>query len=299
MKKIIGIDLGGTNVRVAKVTEEGQILQELKHESYALQGPDKICENLIDMISQIDDWQECIGIGIGVPGPVDTVNKVMKMSTNLPGSAGYPFAQKLEARFGIPVFLDNDANVAGLAEARVGAGKAQPIVYYVTISTGIGGALVVDGKVVSGKNGFAGEIANIIVDRKGKKINHLNPGAVENDASGTAITRIAREMIGDQINDARDVFNLARAGDERAVKICDGMAFDLAIMLSTIAHVVDPYVFVVGGGCMNAKDCFFDKMQTYFKTLVHEPMQSCEFKEAELKEPGVVGAAMLPISYGL
>lgn len=299
MKKIIGIDLGGTNVRVAKVCEDGTVLQELKNSSYAQDGPERILENLIEMISKIENWQECIGIGIGVPGPVDTIAKVMKMSTNLPGSAEFPFAERLEEKFNLPTFLDNDANVAGLAEAMVGAGKLKPIVYYVTISTGIGGALIVDGKVVSGKNGYAGEIANIIIDRKGIKRNHLNAGAVENDASGTAIARIGKEMIGDKIKDARDVFDLARQNDPIALKICDQMAFDLAIMFSCIAHVADPYVFVIGGGCMNAKDCFFEKMQEYFKTMVHDPMKTVEFKQAELAEPGVVGAAMLPISFGL
>lgn len=299
MKKIIGIDLGGTNVRVAKVSEKGEILQEIKSESYALEGPDRVLENLTEMVGKIENLEECVGIGIGVPGPVDTATKKMKMSTNLPGAADYPFAQKLEEKYHLPTFLDNDANVAGLAEALVGAGKGKPIVYYVTISTGVGGALVVDGKVVSGKNGYAGEIANIIIDRKGVKRNHLNAGAVENDASGTAIARIGKEQIGDQILDAKDVFDLARQQDPTALKICDQMAYDLAIMFSAIAHVADPHVFVIGGGCMKAKDCFFPQLQKYFCSMVHEPMTSVEFKEAELAEPGVIGAAMLPISYGL
>ncbi len=299
MKKIIGIDLGGTHVRVAKVSEDGRVLQELKGPSYAQEGPDQVLENLITMIETIENWEECIGIGIGVPGPVDTVAKVMKMSTNLPGAAEYPFAKKLEERFHLPTFLDNDANVAGLAEALVGAGRLKPIVYYVTISTGVGGALIVDGQVVSGMHGYAGEIANIIIDRHGIKRNHLNAGAVENDASGTAIARIGKEKIGESIRDAKDVFELARQNDPIALEIVDQMAYDLAIMFSAIAHVADPHVFVVGGGCMKAKDCFFEKLQGYFRSMVHEPMRTVEFKEAALKEPGVIGAAMLPISHGL
>ncbi len=296
MKKVIGLDLGGTNVRVAKVTEEGTILQEIKGPSYGHEGPERVCENMIELIGQIDNWQECVGIGIGVPGPVDTVKNVIKMSTNLPGCAEYPFAEVIGEKFNMPVYLDNDANVAGLAEALVGAGQKLPIVYYTTVSTGVGGALVVNGQLVSGKNGYAGEIANIITDRAGKKHNHLNAGAVENDASGTAIGRIGKERIGEHITAAKDVFDLARQNDPIALDICDKMAKDLAIMFSSIAHVVDPYVIVMGGGVMKAKDCFYEKMQEYFKEMVHPPMQSIEFKEAMLDEPGVVGAAMLPLS---
>lgn len=299
MKKVIGIDLGGTNVRVAKITEAGEVLQEMKSPSYAQEGPDRVLENLISMIEKIENLEECVGIGIGVPGPVDTVKKVMTMSTNLPGATDYPFASKLEERFNLPTFLDNDANVAGLAEALCGAGKGKKIVYYVTISTGIGGALVVDGKVISGKQGYAGEIGNIIVKRNAKKYSHLNAGAVETEASGPAITRTAKELIGDEIHDAKDVFDRARNNDPIALKICDDMAYDLATMFSVIAHVCDPHVFVVGGGCMNAKECFFDKMQEYFRTMVHDAMQDVEFKQAELDEPGIIGAAMLPISNGL
>ncbi len=298
MKKIIGIDLGGTHVRVAKVTETGEVLQEIKSVSYGQDGPEKVLANLIELVQQIDNYKECVGIGLGIPGPVDTENKCIKIASNLPGCAKFPFGYRLEEALGLPTFLDNDANVAGLAEALVGAGKGKPIVYYVTISTGIGGALVVDGKVVSGKNGFAGEIANIIVDRNGERRNNLNPGAIESEASGTAIGRIGKEMIGDQIVEGKDVFDLARSGDAKAIKICEDMAYNLAIMFSSIAHVVDPHIFIIGGGCMKAKDVFFDKMVADFKTLVHAAMADVEFKEAELSEPGIIGAAMLPISYG-
>ncbi len=298
MKKVIGIDLGGTNVRVAKITEDGQVLQEIKSPSYAQEGPDRVNQVLIDLVGQIDNWQECVGIGIGVPGPVDTVNNVMLMSTNLPGAKQYPFAKNLTDKFNLPTYLDNDANVAGLAEALLGAGKGLPVVYYVTHSTGIGGALVVNGQVVSGKNGHAGEIGNIVVDRRGMKHNHLNPGAVENDASGTAITRIGKELIGNHINDAGDVFDLARKNDEVALKICDQMAYDVALLFSSIAHVVDPYAIIVGGGVTKSKDVYFEKVREYFDSLVHPPMKNIEIKLAELTEPGIIGAAMLPISRG-
>lgn len=298
MKKYIGIDLGGTNVRVAKVTADGEILAEVKSPSYAQDGPSKVMENLIRCIKEIEGYKDCAGIGVGVPGPVDTTKGVMLMATNLPGFEFFPIAKTLQDEFGLPTYVDNDANVAGLAEALVGAGKGLPIVYYVTHSTGIGGALIVDGKVVSGKHGHAGEIGNIIIDRARKKYNHLNVGAVENEASGTALVRKAKEQIDDKITSAGELFALAKAGDERALKIVDTMAFDFAMMFSAIAHVCDPYAFIVGGGVMKSKDLYFNKMIEYYMQHVHTGMRTVEFRGAQLDEPGLIGAAMLPVSFG-
>lgn len=293
MNCYISIDLGGTNVRVAKVNDQGELLQDIKRPSFALEGPEKVVNNIISMIEEIDGHDECLGIGIGIPGAVDTYNQTITISTNLPGFSGYPICRILNERFKLPTFIDNDANVAGLAEAVLGAGGGFPIVYYITHSTGIGGALVVDGKVVSGRRGYAGEIANIIVKDDGKKYNYLNAGAVENEASGTAIARIGKEEIGDAIKSAVDVFELARKGDKKALDILDRIARDLAQAMSAIGHVCDPHCFVIGGGCTNASDLYFDKVKMYYQSMVHDLMKDVPIKKAILKEPGVVGAAML------
>lgn len=298
MEQFIGIDLGGTNVRVAKVDEEGNVLQVVKEATEVDKGVEHVIQKIIHMIESIDGYETCKGIGMGVPGPVDTKDGKMILATNLPGFEGYPIAQRIREHFNIPAFLDNDVNVAGMGEAVLGAGKGCDIVYYVTISTGIGGALVVNQKVIAGKNGHAGEIANIIIDRNREKVNYLNVGAVENEASGTAITRKGKALFGDgMIQHAGDVFDLARKGNAQALQLCDEIAYDLAVMFSTIAHVVDPEVFVLGGGVMKGKDLFYDKMESYYRNMIHKGMQTVVFKEAELEEPGIVGAAMLPMAY--
>ena len=297
MKAVIGIDLGGTNVRVAKVNQLGEILQIESSPSYALEGTQKVMDNLISLIKKIDK-SDVVGIGIGVPGPVDTRRGVMTMATNLPGFEEYPMAKELEQAFNLPTYVDNDANVAGLAEALVGAGKGEPIVYYVTHSTGVGGALVVDGKVVSGRYGYAGEVGNIILTREGKKQNHLNIGAAENLFSGTALVKEAQEKLDPSITSAKSIFDKANEGNLVAIDIIDKMAFNFASLLSAIAHVVDPHVFVIGGGVSKSKDYYFEKMTEYYNGLVHKGMQNPTIKRAELKEPGIVGAAMLPISHG-
>ena len=185
---------------------------------------------------------------MGIPGPIDTKKGKIIVSTNLPKLIGFPIAESFGKHFGKPTFMDNDVKVAALGEAVLGGGKDYPIVYYVTISTGIGGALVIDQKVISGQNGHAGEIGNICIDRNREKYNILNVGAVENEASGTAITRKGREVFGDQIAHTGDVFDLARSGDEKALKIVDDMAYDLAMMFSAIGHIIDPHVFLLIGG---------------------------------------------------
>ena len=298
MKNVIGIDLGGTNVRVAKINENGEILQELKSPSYGLEGPEVVVPNLVNLIKQIDDYKNCAGIGIGVPGPVDTVNKIMTLSSNLTGFTNYPMAKMLEEATGLDVYIDNDANVAGLAEALVGAGKGDPIVYYTTVSTGIGGAMVINGKLMSGRAGYAGEVGNLIVDHTRESFNNLNKGATESEASGRAITRKGQQIFGDCIESAGDVFKLYAENDPQAIELVDQVCMDLAIMFSHVAHIVDPNCFVIGGGMLKSKEIWFDKMIANYKTLVHPGMADIPFRTALLDEPGIVGAAMLPISFG-
>ncbi len=298
MKTYLGIDLGGTNVRVAKVTSDGEILNQVKGPSYASESAEIIMSNIVTLIKQIPNYEECYGIGIGVPGPVDTQRGVMVLSTNIPALKEFPITAKLTREFNMPVYMDNDANVAGLAEALVGAGKGKGIVYYTTLSTGIGGALIINGKVLSGKHGHAGEIGNMIIDRNRKKISHLNAGSIECEASGPALTRKGKAVLKEEIKHAGDVFALAETGNGEAQKIVEEACADLAVMYSLIAHVADPDCFVIGGGMMKSKDSFLPKVIENFKEIVHEKMRDIEFKEAELEEPGIIGAAMLPISFG-
>lgn len=298
MKTFIGVDLGGTNVRAAKVDEQGQLLQVVKEATEIDKGVDHVIHKIISMIESIDGYKECEGIGMGVPGPVDTKNGKMMLASFLPGFEGYPLVKQFREHFQMPVYMDNDVNVACMGEAMLGAGKNHDSVYYVTLSTGVGGALVIDKRVVSGAHGFAGEIGNVIIDRNRENISHLNVGAVENEASGTAITRKGKEVFGDdRIDHAGDVFDLAREKNPQAISLCEEATYDLAQLFSIIAHICDPEVFVLGGGLMKGKDVFLDHLIDQFKKLVHEGMRAVEFKEAQLEEPGIVGAAMLVMAY--
>lgn len=300
MKYYIGIDLGGTNVRVAKVDENGTIIKDIIKPSHGLEGPQVINDNIIEILKE-HDLSDVEGIGLAIPGPVDDVRNVITQATNIPGCEDYPFADNISKATGKKVYLDNDANVAGLGEAMFGAGKGYKTVYYLTHSTGIGGALVIDQKVHCGHKGYAGEVANVIVDPDAKQYPnyaHLNKGGVESLASGTAIGLIGNDVFGEEGNSSRKVFGLAKNGDEKALAIIDKMAKDFATCMADISAIVAPDVFVIGGGCSHSHDQYFDKIEKYFKEMAHPGMRDIPIKLAELEEPGVIGAAMLAKSRG-
>ena len=296
MKTYIGVDLGGTNVRAAIVDEEGNVLVQKKSPSYAQEGKEKVMDTIINLIKSLPDYELCSGIGVGVPGPCDEKTGSMVLATNLPGFEGYSIANKLEETFHMPSFIDNDANVAALAEALVGAGKGKKVVYYVTLSTGIGGGLVINGECISGKHGFTGEIANIIIDRNRSKVNYLAVGAIENEASGIAITRKANEKASKKYKHAGEVFEDAHNGNPVAKEIVDNVVRDLAQLFATIACVCDPDIFILGGGMMQSSDLFLPSVIEKFKEISHTQLHDDEFVLASLEEPGVIGAAMLPKS---
>ena len=296
MKTYIGVDLGGTNVRAAIVDEEGNVLVQKKSPSYAQEGKEKVMDTIINLIKSLPDYESCSGIGVGVPGPCDEKTGSMVLATNLPGFEGYSIANKLEETFHMPSFIDNDANVPALAEALVGAGKGKKVVYYVTLSTGIGGGLVINGECISGKHGFTGEIANIIIDRNRSKVNYLAVGAIENEASGIAITRKANEKASKKYKHAGEVFEDAHNGNPVAKEIVDNVVRDLAQLFATIACVCDPDIFILGGGMMQSSDLFLPSVIEKFKEISHTQLHDDEFVLASLEEPGVIGAAMLPRS---
>ena len=300
MKYYVGVDLGGTNVRVAKVDEEGKIIQDVIAPSYGLEGPQKINDNIVSLLKKFD-LTDVQGIGLAIPGPVDGVLNVITQATNIPGCEGYPFADNIEKEFKVPVYLDNDANAAGLAEAVLGAGKGYRNVYYLTHSTGIGGGFIIDGKILQGHKGYAGEVANVIVDPNAKQYDYyakLNRGGVETVASGTAIGLIGKELIGeDKVKSGSDVFKLAKNGDETALAIIDKMAKDFATCLADISAIVAPDCFVIGGGVSHSSGLYFEKLREYFKEMVHPVMREVPILKAELAEPGVLGAAMIARSH--
>lgn len=286
----IGIDLGGTNVRVGLLNNEGIILKEQKELTEVEKGSEYVIEKLKAMISTIKSDFNILGIGIGMPGPLDPYKGIVLNPVNLPGWDNIHLAKILSDYFGVPCFIENDCNVAALAEALDGAGKDFPIVFYITVSTGIGGGLCINGEIISGSTGNAGEIANIIVKENQIKHSFLNPGSMEGMASGTNILRMAKAK-GLDLEHAHEIFNLADKGDPIAFEIAEMVIDSMARGLATIAHVIDPHIFVLGGGVSISTPNFIEKVRNRFEQYIYDVMRGkIKIELAKLQDPGMIGA---------
>lgn len=290
----VGVDLGGTNVRVALVDKQGAIVKILQAPTEAEKGYHQVIEKISSMIEKVKADQKIDGIGIGAPGPIDFRKGIILNPPNLPGWDNVPLVDIFSERFGVSVFLNNDANVAALAEAKVGSGMGHESVFYITVSTGIGGGLVIDGQLFNGARGYAGEVGNMIIDPNGYQHSNMNKGSFEGLASGTSIGRRAEREYG-IIGGAIQVFTLAGDGDERAIKIIDETVANLAMGIANIAHTLNPELFVMGGGVMESKEFILAPLQEKVKEYLFPDLaKSIRIVPASLSgKAGVIGAAML------
>ncbi len=195
----IGVDMGGTNLRIAAITTEGQLLEKITLGVKVAMGRDYVIGEMCDAIHRLTEQYRgtgrFVGAGIGVPGIIDMETGMMRKSANLPGWSDYPVRDEIERRLGAKVFLDNDANVAALGEKWLGAGRDADDMAMLTLGTGIGGAIVLNGKLFYGMSGMAGEFGHVTVEPNGVPCGCGNRGCAERYASATAIVRMAREAI--------------------------------------------------------------------------------------------------------
>ena len=289
----VGIDLGGTNIRVAIIDENWKVVNQLETDTEAMKGPEHSIKKLIHLTEQVILGKSISGIGIGSPGPLDPVGGVVLSPPNLPGWDGIELVKILMDHFQVKVTLENDANTAALAEAVAGGGKGCASVYYITVSTGIGGGLVINGSIFNGATGYAGEIGNMIVQPGGYKHSNLNPGSLEGCASGTAIGRRAQELgIGQS---AGEVFALASKGNTEAKLIIEEAADYLAIGIANIAHTLNPEIFVLGGGVMKSANILLPILEKKVQGYLYPGLgKTLKIAPAQLGgNTGVIGAAML------
>ena len=186
---ILAVDLGGTQIRAALCDLQGQILRRIAYPTQAASGLDAVIKRLEDTIAEAigsTPLDQIIGIGIGAPGPLNPITGILLEAPNLPGWYNVPLRNIISARFGLPTFLGNDANLAGLAENTFGAGHGQSHMIYLTVSTGIGGGIIVDGRMLLGARGLGAEVGHTIVDPDGPLCSCGHHGCVESFASGTS-----------------------------------------------------------------------------------------------------------------
>lgn len=293
MKYAIGIDVGGTNIRIAVVDENGQ-LHDVYKESTIATDIESLRKQILSLIKRIDlNKYKIEGIGIGVPGPVKPDGTVIYIP-NLNISTSFNLKKMIEEETNLPTYVGNDANVAGLAEAFVGNGKGYDVVQYITMSTGIGGGLVMNKKMIVGKNGLAQEIGSMIVKNGGRAPSIFKAkGCIEGEASGTMLTVKANEL-GLNANNAGDVFALASQGNQVALNLKNEFISDVAAFIGSIVAYMEPDIFVLGGGLMKSKDFFLEELIKKVDDYVYESLKGnikivCAKYDQDC---GIIGAAM-------
>lgn len=302
-----GIDVGGTTVKCGLFSVKGDILDKWEIPTRTENNGVNI---LPDVAAAIDaKIQEkgiardtIAGVGVGIPGPVNEDGAVI-CAVNL--HWGYVELEKeLEKLTGLTVKAGNDANVAALGEMWKGGGAGYHNVVMVTLGTGVGGGIIVNGKIVTGTHGAGGEIGHIHVeDDETLFCNCGNQGCLEQYASATGVVRLANRMLeatdkasvlrNEEVT-AKAVFDAVKAGDELAMEVAEKFGKYLGTALAVIAGVVDPEVFVIGGGVSKAGKILLDYVEKYYKKYVFQGSRDCAFALAELgNDAGICGAAKL------
>lgn len=284
----IGIDIGATNMRVGLFDPADQLVAREQSNTEATSGATQALEKLVRMIEAVDPERLASGIGIGAPGPLDIDNGIILDAPNLPGWHGFRIRDELESRAGKTVFLMNDAKVAALAEAKIGAGVGYSSVQYITVSTGVGGGLVCDGEVFAGSHQHASELGNMIVDVS------LKNGTLEDLCSGTALKRESRVLFGKD-KTAANLFMHYDAYHPEARRVVAGWLQHFGAALTSIIQVIDPEVFVLGGAVILHNPWLVEELKTVVAQRVYGTMkETIQLKVASLgDDAGLYGAAML------
>ena len=278
----IGVDLGGTNLRIAAVSEQGKLLEKATLGTKLALGRDHVIDEMCDAIQNLSGKYKAtgsfLGAGIGVPGLIDLQTGIMRKAANLPGWENYPARAEIERRLGLPksdarVVLENDARVAALGEQWLGAARGVANMAVLTLGTGIGGGIVLGGRIWHGMNGMAGEFGHVTLEPDGHLCGCGNRGCSEQYASASAVLRMARQAIAagqspslaqaassDPEFGAKAIYNLAVQGDEPARRIFRSFGRYLGLLLASLVNVLNLEMYVIGGGVSSAWDAFAPTM---------------------------------------
>lgn len=288
--QVLGIDLGGTAIKLGRFDQDGNCLQSLTVATPQPATPEAVLTAIVNAITQVDPEQASGAIGIGTPGPTDAQGRIAKVAINLAGWQDVPLADWLEAKTARPTVLANDANCAGLGEAWLGAGRSFQDLILLTLGTGVGGAIVLNGNLFVGRDGAAGELGLITFNPEGPPCNSGNRGSLEQYTSIQAIRR--RTGL-----DPGELGRLAQAGDAEALKFWQSYGRDLGIGLSSLIYVLTPEAIVIGGGISASAEFFFPAVLAEIEQRVLLSSRSgLQVLRAKLgNQAGIVGAAKLAL----
>ena len=303
----LAADVGGTNMRAALVGEDGHIHEKRSVPTEADEPAKVVTDRLMVLMTEVRGMAgqgEVAGIGLAVAGPTEPETGTMRNPPNLPQLDGYSPKPALEEAFRLPVIVSNDATLAALGEHRYGAGRGHDDLIYLTVSTGVGGGVVVGGRLYHGARGFAGEAGQMVIDPDGPECGGGSSGCVEALCSGTAVARIANERLtagersllanGDgRAVDSRMVVEAARAGDRFSLRVLQEVGANLGICLVNLLHVLDPEIIVLGGGMSNALDLMlpFIDAEIDRRYMIKKGPRAKVVKSELGDEVGLLGAA--------
>ncbi|MBR4949462.1 MAG: ROK family protein [Clostridia bacterium] len=316
MKVIAAIDIGGTGIKFGILTPQGEILKKHKRESQSHLGGKVLMENAVLGLSEIladFDMNDVIGIGIGTAGQVDHKKGVISFASEIiPGYTGTDVKGIFEKKFNKPVFVENDVNTAILGEMWKGAGAGNDIVLGITVGTGIGGAIILNGEVFHGATGSAGEFGHAVIQRDGPSCTCGGNGCWELYGSSTALIRFTRELLKDNKDslmwkkyiktlddvNAKNIFDAAKEGDELMLSCVEKFSENIAAGLVSLVHTFNPQVIIIGGGVSNEGAYLIDKIDRYVRERAMPSYLKClSIKAAALgNDAGITGACKLVIN---
>ena len=311
---VIGMDLGGTYLRAALTDEYGSVVLKRRVETLAHEGREAVLGRVVALLDEVKGeagGRGVLAVGVGAPGPLDPRAGMVRRASTLPGWVDVPLVDLIEERVGVAAILGNDANVAALGELAYGAGRGAEHLVYLTISTGIGGGFVADGKLLEGRMGAAGEVGHVVVEPGGPECSCGGRGHLEALASGTAIARQAREALSSGEDTilgklsggdpgrvtAELVHEAALGGDPFCIGLLGAAGRRVGHALIGLVHLFDPEVVVLGGGVTGAGDLFWRPLrETLWGGLIPSFAEGLSLRKSTLGDhAGLYGAAALAL----
>jgi len=309
---VLGIDIGGSKILTAVVDSQGEMLSSDESITHAIKGSEAVIQSILDSAHRALEQagatiSEICAIGVGAPGISSPEAGILFTSPNLPGWRDVPLRDIMQEKLGKKTFLTNDANAAALGEFYFGAARGTRNFIYITLSTGIGGGIIIDGKIYTGAIGAAGEVGHMTIDDNGPICNCGSKGCWEMLASGTALAREAKHRIKEGVRTsilkyaegdvekvtAQVIHSAAEQGDNLAKELIARTGYYVGVGLANLINIFNPELIIIGGGLSNIGDIL---LQPAFKTAgeraYKEAFQAVRFASAELgRNSGVIGAA--------
>ncbi|HEX9027070.1 MAG TPA: ROK family protein [Clostridium sp.] len=292
MNYYLGIDIGGTNLRAAILDNEYNLIDKFKIDNIVEKGAKYNVDNLIKIIREKWNIYNIQAIGVACPGPLDIRNGVIINPPNLKGWEGFEIKKYFEGSFKLPTTVNNDANVAGYCEAKIGVAKNAESVYYITLSTGVGGGFVYKNEIINGFNNIAGEVCNMIINEDEYSHAGLNAGGLEGQCSGLSISRIASKKLGQELT-TKDVFDRAKDGEVNCREVLNEWSVNLSKAIANIITIVDPEVIVLGGSVILNNSNYLEKLINEVKLRVFNNI-NVNIKLAKIgDDAGLLGVGIL------